>query len=66
MSKTSALDICLIFANVCAAQERELEPFSCVPQERESGTDAQSKKTQEVLCQEYVLQTDKLFLSQTV
>ena len=24
------------------------------------GTDAQSKKTQEVLCQEYILQTDKV------
>jgi hypothetical protein len=76
MSKTRALGLCLIFASVCAAKEHDyqkgtllrMDSTSCGMQEKGSkslsgellGTDAQSKKTQEVLCQEYVLQTDKL------
>jgi hypothetical protein len=76
MSKTRAIGLCLIFASVCAAKEHDyqkgtllrMDSTSCGTQEKGSkslsgellGTDAQSKKTQEVLCQEYVLQTDKL------
>jgi hypothetical protein len=76
MSKTRALGLCLIFASACAAKEHDyqkgtllrMDSASCGTQEKGSkslsgellGTDAQSKKTQEVLCQEYVLQTDKL------
>jgi len=76
MIKSRTLAICLIFAGVCAAKEHDyqkgillrMDSTSCGMQEKGSkslsgellGTDAQSKKTQEVLCQEYVLQTDKL------
>ncbi len=76
MNKTRALGLCLVFASVCAAREHDyqkgtllrMDSTSCGMQEKGSkslsgellGTDAQSKKTQEVLCQEYVLQTDKL------
>jgi len=76
MNKTRALGLCLVFASVCAAKEHDyqkgtllrMDSTSCGMQEKGSkslsgellGTDAQSKKTQEVLCQEYVLQTDKL------
>ena len=76
MNKTRALGLCLVFASVCAAKEHDyqkgtllrMDSTSCGMQEKGSkslsgellGTDAQSKKTQEVRCQEYVLQTDKL------
>jgi hypothetical protein len=76
MSKTRAIGLWLIFASVCAAKEHDyqkgtllrMDSTSCGTQEKGSkslsgellGTDAQSKKIQEVLCQEYVLQTDKL------
>ncbi len=76
MSKTRVLGLCLIFASVCAAKQHDyqkgtllrMDSTSCGTQEKGSkslsgellGTDAQSKKTQEVLCQEYILQTDKL------
>jgi hypothetical protein len=76
MKKAWALAVCLIFAGVCAAKEHNYEKgtlvrmdsTSCGMQEKGSktvagellGTDAQNKKTQEVLCQEYILQTDKL------
>ena len=76
MNKACTLAVCLIFASVCAAKEHDYEKgtlirmdsTSCGMQEKGSktvagellGTDAQNKKTQEVLCQEYILQTDKL------
>jgi len=76
MSKTRVLGLCLIFASVCAAKQHDyqkgtllrMDSTSCGTQEKGSkslsgellGTDAQSKKTQEVLCQEYILQTGKL------
>jgi len=75
-TKMCALAACLIFAGVCAAKEHDyqkgtllrMDSTSCGMQEKGSksvagellGTDAQSKKTQEVLCQEYVLQTDRV------
>jgi hypothetical protein len=75
-TKMCALAGCLILAGTCAAKEHDyqkgtllrMESTSCGMQEKGSksvagellGTDAQSKKTQEVLCQEYVLQTDRV------
>jgi len=75
-TKMCALAACLILAGVCAAKEHDyqkgtllrMDSTSCGMQEKGSksvagellGTDAQSKKTQEVLCQEYVLQTDRM------
>src|SRR5256714_9380203 len=71
-----ALAACLVFAGVCAAKEHDyqkgtllrMDSTSCGMQEKGSksltgellGTDAQSKKTQEGLCQEYVLQADRV------
>jgi hypothetical protein len=76
MMKARTVAVCLIFAGVCAAKEHDyqkgtllrMDSTSCGMQQKDSksvagellGTDAQNKKTQEVLCQEYVLQTDKL------
>ena len=76
MKKAWTLAVCLMFAGACAAKEHNYEKgtlvrmdsTSCGMQEKGSktvagellGTDAQNKKTQEVLCQEYILQTDKL------
>ena len=75
-NKMYALAVCLVFAGVCAAKEHDyqkgtllrMDSTSCGMQEKGSksltgellGTDAQSKKTQEVLCQEYVLQTERV------
>jgi len=75
-TKMCALAAYLIFAGVCAAKEHDyqkgtllrMDSTSCGMQEKGSksvagellGTDAQSKKTQAVLCQEYVLQTDRV------
>src|SRR5437870_1518325 len=75
-TKMCALAACLILAGVCAAKEHDyqkgtllrMDSTSCGMQEKGSksltgellGTDAQSKKTQEVLCQEYVLQTNRV------
>src|SRR5256884_7661424 len=75
-NKMYALAACLVFAGVCAAKEHDyqkgtllrMDSTSCGMQEKGSksvagellGTDAQSKKTQEVLCQEYVLQTERV------
>src|SRR5437660_12554913 len=75
-NKMYALAVCLVFAGVCAAKEHDyqkgtllrMDSTSCGMQEKGSksltgellGTDAQSKKTQEVLCQEYVLQTNRV------
>src|SRR5437667_5536162 len=74
-NKIYALAACLVFAGMCAAKEHDyqkgtllrMDSTSCGMQEKGSksltgellGTDAQSKKTQEVLCQEYVLQTNR-------
>jgi len=76
LNKMYALAACLVFAGVCAAKEHDyqkgtllrMDSTSCGMQEKGSksitgellGTDAQSKKTQEVLCQEYVLQTERV------
>src|SRR5437899_11607399 len=75
-NKMYALTACVVFAGVCAAKEHDYQKWtllrmdstSCGMQEKGSksltgellGTDAQSKKTQEVLCQEYVLQTERV------
>src|SRR5205823_14656104 len=75
-NKMYALAACLVFAGVCAAKEHDyqkgtllrMDSTSCGMQEKGSksltgellGTDAQSKKTQEVLCQEYVLQAERV------
>jgi hypothetical protein len=75
-TKMRAFAACLILAGTCAAKEHDyqkgtllrMDSTSCGMQEKGSksvagellGTDAQSKKTQEVLCQEYVLQTDRV------
>jgi len=72
--KSLALGACLKLAGICAAKEHEyqkgkllrMDSTSCGMQEKGGksmtgeilGTDSQSKKTQEVLCQEYVLQSD--------
>jgi hypothetical protein len=76
MIKARMLAVCLVLASVCAAKEHDyqkgtilrMDSASCGVQAKDSksitgellGTDSQNKKTQEVLCQEYVLQTDKL------
>jgi hypothetical protein len=76
MNITRTLAVCLIFAGACAAKEHDyqkgtllrMDSTSCGMQAKDSksvagellGTDSQNKKTQEVLCQEYILQTDKL------
>ena len=72
--KICTLAVCLLFAGVCAAKEHDyqkgtllrMDSSSCGTQEKGGksitgeilGTDSQSKKTHEVLCQEYVLQSD--------
>jgi hypothetical protein len=66
--------ICLLISGVAAAKEHDyqkgtllrMDSSSCGTQEKGSksvageilGTDSQNKKTKELLCQEYVLQTD--------
>src|SRR5690242_21874049 len=76
MKRTIALAVLLVAANVHAkdkpAYERgtllQMESTSCGYAEKGSktlageilGTDAQHKKTQELLCQEYTLQTDRI------
>lgn len=66
----------LFAAGLCAAKEHNYEKGTLVRMESTScgmrekgaktvageilGTDSQNKKTEEVLCQEYVLQTDKI------
>ena len=75
-SKTISLAACLILAGTCAAKEHDyqkgtllrMDSTACGMQEKGSksvtgellGTDGQSKKTQEMLCQEYVLQGDRV------
>src|SRR5260370_9507317 len=75
--QTYTLAACLVFAGVCAAKEHDyqkgtllrMDSTACGVQEKGSksltgeilGTDAQSKKTQEMLCQEYMLQGDRVF-----
>src|ERR1700739_1098446 len=72
--KFRTLAVCLLFAGICSAQEHEtqkgpllrMDSSSCGTQEKGSktvageifGTDGQHKQTQEMLCQEYVLQSD--------
>lgn len=74
--KMYTLTACLIFAGACAAKDHDyqkgtllrMDSAACGMQEKGSksltgeilGTDAQSKKTQEMLCQEYVLQADRV------
>ena len=76
MTKMRVLALFMVFTGICAAKEHDYEKgtllrmdsTSCGMQEKGSkslsgellGTDAQNKKTQEVLCQEYVLQTNRL------
>ena len=72
--KLHTLAVCLLFAGVCSAREHDyqhgtllrMDPSSCGAQEKSSktvageifGTDGQHKQTQELLCQEYILQAD--------
>jgi hypothetical protein len=74
--KMYTMAACLVLAGTCAAKEHDyqkgtllkMESTSCGMQEKGSksltgeilGTDGQSKKTQEMLCQEYVLQADRV------
>jgi hypothetical protein len=76
MKTVRTMALCVIFAATCAAKEHNYEKgtlvrmdsTSCGVQEKGSksmageilGTDSQNKKTEQVLCQEYILQTDKL------
>jgi hypothetical protein len=72
--KLRTIAICLLFAGACSAKEHDyqkgtllrMDSSSCGSQEKGSktmageilGTDGQHKKTQELLCQEYILQSD--------
>jgi hypothetical protein len=72
--KFRALAVCLLFVGVCAAKEHDyqkgtllrMDSSTCGTQEKGSktvageifGTDGQHKQTQEMLCQEYILQSD--------
>jgi hypothetical protein len=72
--KLRTLAVCLLFAGVCSAKEHDyqtgtlirMDSTTCGTQEKGSktvageilGTDGQHKQTQEMLCQEYVLQSD--------
>lgn len=72
--KLRTLAVCLLFVGMCSAKEHEyqhgtlvsMDSSSCGSQEKGSktvageifGTDGQHKQTQELLCQEYVLQSD--------
>jgi hypothetical protein len=72
--KLRTLALCLLFAGVCSAREHDyqhgtllrMDSSSCGSQEKGSktvageifGTDGQHKQTQELLCQEYILQAD--------
>ena len=72
--KIRTLAVCLFFAGVCAAKEHDyqrgtllrMDSSSCGSQEQGSktvageifGTDGQHKKTVELLCQEYILQSE--------
>lgn len=74
--KLRTLVVCLLFVGVCSAKEHEyqhgtlvsMDSSSCGSQEKGSktvageifGTDGQHKNTQEVLCQEYILKSDRL------
>jgi|SRR4029434_6478323 hypothetical protein len=74
--KLRALAACLLFVAVCSAKEHDyqkgtllrMDSTSCGTQEKGSktvageifGTDGQHKQTQEMLCQEYVLQSDRV------
>ncbi len=72
--KLRTLVVCLLFVGVCSAKEHEyqhgtlvsMDSSSCGSQEKGSktvageifGTDGHHKQTQELLCQEYILQAD--------
>jgi hypothetical protein len=72
--KLRSLALCLFFVGVCSAKEHDyqhgillrMDSSSCGSQEKGSktvageifGTDGQHKQTQELLCQEYILQSD--------
>ncbi|GAC1702466.1 MAG: hypothetical protein NVS9B4_07930 [Candidatus Acidiferrum sp.] len=74
--KIGILATAVLLAGTCAAKEREyqkgvllqMDSTACGMQEKGSktvageifGTDGQHKKTQELLCQEYVLQSDRV------
>src|SRR5712691_1233170 len=70
------ITVCLLLVGVCAAKEHDyqkgtllrMDSSSCGTQEKGSktvageifGTDGQHKQTQEMLCQEYVLQSERV------
>jgi len=72
--KLCTLAVCLFFVGVCSAQEHDyqrgalvsMDSSSCGSQEKAPktvageifGSDGQHKQTQELLCQEYILQSE--------
>ena len=72
--KLRTLAVCLLFTSVCSAREHDyqqgvlvrMDSSSCGTQEKGSktvageifGTDGEHKQTQQLLCQEYILQSD--------
>jgi hypothetical protein len=72
--KLCTLAVCLLFVGICSAKEHDyqrgtlvsMDSSSCGSQEKGSktvageifGTDGQHKQTQELLCQEYILQSE--------
>jgi hypothetical protein len=72
--KLRTIAVCLLFAGTCAAKEHDyekgtllrMESTACGSQEKGSktiageilGTDGEHKQTQQLLCQEYLLQAD--------
>ena len=74
--KLRTLAVCLLFVSVCSAKEHDyqkgtlvrMDSSACGTQEKGSktvageifGTDGQHKQTQEMLCQEYILQSDQV------
>jgi hypothetical protein len=72
--KIRILAVCLLFAAACSAKEHDyqkgtllrMDSSSCGTEEKGSktmageifGTDGQHKQTQQLLCQEYILQAD--------
>src|SRR6266568_75621 len=59
--KLRTLAVCLLFAGVCSAREHDYQKGTLLRMDSSScGTDGQHKQTQEMLCQEYVLQSERV------
>src|SRR5258708_23068471 len=75
--KLRTLVVCLLFVGACSAKEHEyqhgtlvsMDSSSCASQQKRSktvageifGTDGQHKQTQQLLCQQYILQSHHVF-----